>query len=417
MESNESKVEDLTTLGAYGFDSWDDLFRNFYASTIMQTLVTYSTKRYTYLKRCLYLFDSYLIPYLRREELEEHESYLKSLFDEYESNLKALKQDERESKREALEWWLFNQFNNHTLKLMLKIGKLGSIAIRDNAKIDEKTITDKEKYEFHDKTLLYDAIKHKLSLNEDCIIAIAGKRGRGKSCAAVRMAYDIDKNFNFDSITMSAAEYSERVDDPSLSAGSAVIFDEAGVAASNRRWYSQTNKALVDSFETIRHRRLVLILTLPNLSHLDKHILNLVDLEVSVEEKGLDNGLKVIKGNWKVNDSNPSTGKLYKKWFRINTDMGLGVVKDFSVHHAPMSLWLPYEKKSRSIKNKIHSDSTKSINAEGDITGLTSRDREMYDDYNAKGMKQTAIAEKYGVTQSRVNRILKKIEKKGYSVK
>ena len=272
----------------------------------------------------------------------------------------------------------------------------------------------REFYNFHTDTHLTDYARAKVRSDEMCLMAVLGRVGRGKSFTSLRLAYDCDDDFSIDYLSMSPVEFQHIIHKVKPPKYSCIIFDEAGVAANNRRWYSQINKALVSSFEVMRIRNYIVILTLPVLKHLDSQIRNFIDVEVKVQEKTKVKGLMVTKGSWKFNEVNESTGKNYLKWKRIKSDIGYGVVNGAYWYHPPIALGNAYKRKSIPLKEKMLADSMTEIKTEGDFTKLDDRQREIFDDYHAKKRPQWEIAEKHGITKQRVSAILKNIEKKGY---
>jgi len=274
----------------------------------------------------------------------------------------------------------------------------------------------REFYNFRCDSILTDYAKAKVRSDEMCLIAVLGRVGRGKSFTALRIGHDCDENFNIDYLAMSPVEFQHIIHNVKPPKYSTIIFDEAGVAANNRRWYSQINKALVSSFEVMRIRNYVVILTLPVLKHLDSQIRNFIDVEVKVQEKTRLDGLMVTKGSWKFNEVNESSGKTYLKWKKLKSDIGFGVVNGAYWYHPPMKLGNQYKLKSIPLKEKMLADSMSEIKAEGDFTHLNDHQREVFDDYTAKKMTQTEIAAKHNISQPRVAQILKKVKSEGYKI-
>jgi len=107
-------------------------------------------------------------------------------------------------------------------------------------------------------------IKH----NKNCIIAIVGETGSGKSYASLRLAEQLDPKFNVNRIAFKAEEFLNLLEQD-LPSGSAIVFDESGVAWQSRNFMSFMNKALSYALQTVRFKNHYLILTVPDLSFID----------------------------------------------------------------------------------------------------------------------------------------------------
>lgn len=123
--------EEIEMRGAYGFTSWDDLFLKYYWDYIIIPLTHYTMKRYEMLKTAFYIFDSYVMPYLNREQKEAHEEWVKNLFQSHEDYLNTLNVADREKQEQSKQKWLFKQWHNHLHELLVKTGKSGKISIID----------------------------------------------------------------------------------------------------------------------------------------------------------------------------------------------------------------------------------------------------------------------------------------------
>jgi len=109
---------------------------------------------------------------------------------------------------------------------------------------------------------------HKQNKNWLCLIC--GGTGSGKSYSAVSIAQDITKPTNNQYYVVFEPEtFLEVLNRPDLKRGDIIIFDEAGVGMSSRRWYSLQNRLLGCVLQTFRNLNIGVIFTTPDISFID----------------------------------------------------------------------------------------------------------------------------------------------------
>jgi hypothetical protein len=111
---------------------------------------------------------------------------------------------------------------------------------------------------------------------------ITGKTGSGKSYTSIRLAQEVTKmsyiasnqNAIFDvnrHVVFTPIEFIRLYnDEEACPEGSCIIFDEAGVTFSSRDALTKANKLFSKLMQIIRHRRILVIFTAPDLSFIDK---------------------------------------------------------------------------------------------------------------------------------------------------
>lgn len=93
----------------------------------------------------------------------------------------------------------------------------------------------------------------------------------GKSFNSMSIGLDLDSNFDIDRVVFTPEEFIKVVKS-GLPPGSVILWDEAGVGLSSREWYSLQNKMISYVLETFRRDNLILIMTTPNMSYIDKKV-------------------------------------------------------------------------------------------------------------------------------------------------
>lgn len=120
-------------------------------------------------------------------------------------------------------------------------------------------------------------IQHRLWEEEqNFIMGVTGGPGKGKSWATLSICEEVDRNFNEDRIVFSVDDFIKLINkEPQLPTGSAIMYEEGSVTASNRDWYTDRNMILTSVVDTFRYRNYLLVFTTPFRGSLDKRIRNI----------------------------------------------------------------------------------------------------------------------------------------------
>ena len=197
--------------------------------------------------------------------------------------------------------------------------------------------------------------------NKNNLIVICGSTGSGKSWRSLRIAELIDDNFTISRVVFSVEELLRLLNKDKIKKGDCVIFEEGGVGASNRNWYSILNKAMVFLFQTMRHRNFTLIMNVPSMSYIDNALRPLfhVYIETLFIDEKKDSCLCKV---WRI-QHNPYEGKSYTKYFGAYTGDG----GDFDATEVwicpPQTVGLidDYEKKKTEFTTKLYAELEENI--------------------------------------------------------
>ena len=109
--------------------------------------------------------------------------------------------------------------------------------------------------------------------NRHALIVITGGTGTGKSYVALKIASNIDKTFNADTLEerliFKPEAFGRAIANEKLKKGNAIILDEAGVGLGARDFQTISNKVISKIIQTMRFRNLCVIMTVPNLEWID----------------------------------------------------------------------------------------------------------------------------------------------------
>jgi hypothetical protein len=106
--------------------------------------------------------------------------------------------------------------------------------------------------------------------DKDCVLAIDGKEGAGKSTLALQIGKYVDPSLDLTRVVFNAEEFRHAIF--KAKKGQCVVFDEAFVGLSSRSALSQVNRTLVSLMMQMRQKNLFVIIVLPTIFLLDKYV-------------------------------------------------------------------------------------------------------------------------------------------------
>lgn len=152
------------------------------------------------------------------------------------------------------------------------------------------------------------------------VITAVGPPGSGKSWTGLRIGSLCDPKFGIDRVVFPGLDYIRAIANPELTYGSFVEWDDAGLGAPSREFWSLLNRAVGMVAQSSRFRRLVLWITLPDKSFLDSQPRKLVDIHLEfLKRTKVD---EPIAARIYLPETNARTGKIYYKHPRIDNGHG-----------------------------------------------------------------------------------------------
>jgi len=106
--------------------------------------------------------------------------------------------------------------------------------------------------------------------DKDCVIAIDGAEGAGKSTLALQIGKFVDPTLDLSRVVFDAESFRQAIF--KAKKGQCVIFDEAFTGLSSRAALSGINRALVSLMMQMRQKNLFVIMVLPTFFLLDKYV-------------------------------------------------------------------------------------------------------------------------------------------------
>lgn len=260
-------------------------------------------------------------------------------------------------------------------------------------------------------------ILKRVERNKNFLAAITGPTGSGKSYAAMRISELLDPSFSIDRVVFTPKEFMQLLNSGTLSRGSVVLFDEAGVGISAKAWQSVQNKLLSYVLQTFRHRNFIVLFTSPHLGFMDASSRKM--LHSYMETVGIDTKRQLVKLKPLLLQVNQRSGECYYKYLRaIVPGKGIIPVKQFAVGLPSPALVAAYEEKKTAYTSSLNADILEELEEADAFKGktITGRQEEIIG-LLKEGFTIPIISEKMGVSESVAKKHLEAIKKKGYGVR
>lgn len=188
--------------------------------------------------------------------------------------------------------------------------------------------------------------------NKNFLLVICGETGSGKSYAALRLAEVLDKKFSARQVVFNKLEFFELLKSNILRKGSVIVFDEAGVSLSARKWFE--HHEINNILQTFRHRNYIVIFTVPSFEFVDKQARELFHAYFQIMGIDYDNNQSIAKVLLMQN--NPRFGKVYYRTPTINFEGHSIKQRTLRIQLPSKQLLNDYEKRKGKFTGKIVAD-------------------------------------------------------------
>ncbi len=202
----------------------------------------------------------------------------------------------------------------------------------------------------------------------------------GKSSIDQALAFQLDRGYDFSYDFDSEAQVAYGVEKVFTIAnklgrrGKVLVAEEMGTqeGANAREWQTKTNKDLGDLFQILGFKGLIALINLPANMLLDKTPRTLVHGSITAKGVDLENGY--INGNFKINQMNPETSKIYRKYLRyFDYDGVKRKITSFRIKMAPRYVMQVFREKENKWKRFLMIEKEK--RAKANALRRTSMDR------------------------------------------
>ena len=196
------------------------------------------------------------------------------------------------------------------------------------------------------------------------LLVIIGRTRSGKSWSGLALGEQFSEmlglNFSVWNVCFTPISFLEKLNSGMLKRGSVLVFDEVGVAAPSKEWYSATNKCLSTVTQTFGHMGLFVIFTVPDWSYVDSDMRKLFHSYVEMDfPPRLDN---LRRGRWYDITFDGREKKYYYKYPTFTDEDGTKWKLRFLLFNKPTDkLAADYEALSEPYKNKLMGDALNKV--------------------------------------------------------
>jgi hypothetical protein len=191
--------------------------------------------------------------------------------------------------------------------------------------------------------------------NQNFIGIVVGPTGSGKSFSTLRLCELVDPNFSIENVAFTPLEFMRLLNSGKLKRGSAICFDEVGVAMNSRKFQSLTNEVLNYTVQTFRSNNYCTIFTAPSYNFVDLSIRKMC--HAMIETTGIDYENKLSSVKIKLIQNNPQSDKAYMKYPRLHGDgFTLHQLEHTNLQLPSSELLKAYEAKKEIFNAKLQSN-------------------------------------------------------------
>jgi len=252
---------------------------------------------------------------------------------------------------------------------------------------------------------------HVMKLNR--VITAVGPPGAGKSWTGLEVGTRVDPGFGIDRVVFPGLDYIRAVADPGLDIGSFVEWDDAGLGAPSREFWTMLNRAVGMVAQSSRFRRLVIWVTLPDKSFLDSQPRKLVDIHLEFMRRTKPD--QPIEARVYMVETDAKRGNIFYKHPRIDSPEGPLVIETIKfLRPPPVDLSDAYERKKAAYMMAFYKGMIEDIETGGiALDDYTARMVLLVADYGSQlGKTQAQVAKALGIRSDSFSRALRKARQK-----
>jgi len=150
---------------------------------------------------------------------------------------------------------------------------------------------------------------HRDDKNYMCIVC--GETGGGKSEFGLRLCEILDPDFSVDQVAFELDEFMRLVEDRSYAEGSAILFDEVGVALDAATHYDENQLKINRILQTWREQNRILVMTAPHIHLIQKKSRGL--LHGQFDMKGIDREYHMSTAFYRGFSQDTDSGEVWKQ--------------------------------------------------------------------------------------------------------
>ena len=287
--------------------------------------------------------------------------------------------------------------------------------------------------------ILIQTFVKRLDSGKNCLVAIVGGTGSGKSFASVCILYwtyifmhgkPPELNYMRDRWFFKSKDFLEAMNNPKLKKRELNLWDEMGVSASHKSHASLQNRAIGWLVQTFRNLEQLVIFTVPTLAFVDKTVRNLLHYQLETRKVLTTSNICIIKPL--EIQYNIRMDKTYHHNLFWKSNDGSGFMEEVDVVGIPLppkEFVEAYEEKSWAFKaelnkkiqgmlEKANEKEKKSclVGEDAVIAGLIGQQKVIWNLLNKGITDKQIIINDYNIPQGTVYSVLQSLKAKGLDV-
>lgn len=151
----------------------------------------------------------------------------------------------------------------------------------------------------------------RVNTENNCLIIIEGETGSGKSCFALNLAQHYDPYFSAKRIAFTGSEFLNLLSE--VPSKGWIVWDEAGVNLSHRKWQSEINIAIMQVIQSFRYKFINVIFTLPSAQYLDKVPREMCHFVIRMVGRGQGTVYRIVKSPYEGWTFTPFLGTIHSE--------------------------------------------------------------------------------------------------------
>lgn len=203
--------------------------------------------------------------------------------------------------------------------------------------------------------------------NSNFLLLVVGAPGSGKSFGCLRIAEELDPEFDVNHVVKDAEQFCDMISNPDkygLHKGSVIVFEEAGVNMNARDFQSVRNKMLSFITQTFRYQNLIVLFNSPNQAFVDVSLRRLIHANLDISHHDAKYGY----GSFSFNVPDHLSGAVHQRPMMMkDLDTGQTVtMRRVKICKPSKELCRAYEEMSHKFKGEIADNARSKVRAAND---------------------------------------------------
>ncbi len=273
--------------------------------------------------------------------------------------------------------------------------------------------------------------------DKNVLVFVCGGTGDCKSGSALTKSIELDRDvhnrcrfyfsedpYDPQNRIVTSAQAFVKLISSGLPKGSCIIWDEIGVDADNREYFTLKNRLIKKVFQTFRYLNLIVFMTVPDFHSVDIGVRKLIHAYIEMGGKIGDGEQAISKFQW--TSTNPKDGKVYFKYPQYVDKEGMKKkIKSYVIPRPPRDREAVYKKLKDNVNKNWYADYNKQLafmqhflkegaaqKNVGELSKEVMANQEDYFDTEEFKFLDFEIEDKLGISATKATKIANRLNKK-----